>query len=152
MVTAHGEVETPAFMPVGTQGTVKAMLPRDLKETGRQILLGNTYHLYLRPAESFVRELARLVRSRDDADALRRFRSGRIGGWRRGRVASIHRRFYGGTLTGKPTAVLDGSRAATGYSQKGTGRFRHVRLRHPHAQREERHAVYIPGQTQHQAR
>lgn len=49
LTTAHGVVETPAFMPVGTQGAVKAMLPRDLKEMGCQILLGNTYHLYLRP-------------------------------------------------------------------------------------------------------
>ena len=47
--TAHGIIETPCFMPVGTQGTVKAMLPRDLEEMGCQILLGNTYHLYLRP-------------------------------------------------------------------------------------------------------
>ena len=49
LVTAHGVIETPCFMPVGTQGTVKAMLPRDLKDLGCQILLANTYHLYLRP-------------------------------------------------------------------------------------------------------
>ena len=49
LVTAHGAVETPAFLPVGTQGTVKAVLPRDLKELGCQIVLANTYHLYLRP-------------------------------------------------------------------------------------------------------
>lgn len=47
--TAHGIVETPAFMPVGTAGTVKAMLPESVAETGAQILLGNTYHLMLRP-------------------------------------------------------------------------------------------------------
>lgn len=47
--TAHGPVETPAFMPVGTQGTVKALEPRDLEENGAQIILGNTYHLNLRP-------------------------------------------------------------------------------------------------------
>ena len=41
----RGKVETPAFMPVGTSGTVKAMLPRDLKEIGAQIILGNTFHL-----------------------------------------------------------------------------------------------------------
>jgi queuine tRNA-ribosyltransferase len=46
---AHGEVETPVFMPVGTYGTVKAMSPRELKEVGAQIILGNTYHLWLRP-------------------------------------------------------------------------------------------------------
>jgi queuine tRNA-ribosyltransferase len=47
--TAHGEIKTPVFMPVGTQGTVKAMSPEDLLEAGAQIILGNTYHLYLRP-------------------------------------------------------------------------------------------------------
>ncbi len=62
LVTAHGEVETPCFMPVGTQGTVKAVLPRDLKEMGCQILLGNTYHLYLRPGHELIRELGGLHR------------------------------------------------------------------------------------------
>ncbi len=47
--TNHGPIETPVFMPVGTQGTVKALEPRDLHETGAQIILGNTYHLNLRP-------------------------------------------------------------------------------------------------------
>ena len=46
---AHGDVETPVFMPVGTYGTVKAMTPRELEELGAQIVLGNTYHLWLRP-------------------------------------------------------------------------------------------------------
>jgi queuine tRNA-ribosyltransferase len=46
---AHGTVDTPAFMPVGTYGTVKAMTPRELEETGAQIVLGNTFHLWLRP-------------------------------------------------------------------------------------------------------
>jgi len=49
MRLAHGEVCTPVFMPVGTQGTVKAVEPRELKEGQAQIILGNTYHLYLRP-------------------------------------------------------------------------------------------------------
>jgi queuine tRNA-ribosyltransferase len=62
LVTAHGVVETPAFMPVGTQGTVKAVLPRDLKELGCQILLANTYHLYLRPGPQLIRELGGLHR------------------------------------------------------------------------------------------
>ena len=62
LITAHGVVETPTFMPVGTQGTVKAMLPRDLKETGCQIVLGNTYHLYLRPGADLIRELGGLHR------------------------------------------------------------------------------------------
>lgn len=47
--TAHGDVQTPCFMPVGTQGTVKAMAPRELEELGVGVLLGNTYHLNIRP-------------------------------------------------------------------------------------------------------
>jgi queuine tRNA-ribosyltransferase len=47
--TAHGDIDTPAFMPVGTYGTVKAMKPTELRETGAQIVLGNTFHLWLRP-------------------------------------------------------------------------------------------------------
>jgi queuine tRNA-ribosyltransferase len=62
LVTAHGVVDTPAFMPVGTHATVKAMLPRDLREIGCQILLGNTYHLYLRPGAELIRELGGLHR------------------------------------------------------------------------------------------
>jgi queuine tRNA-ribosyltransferase len=49
IATEHGEIETPAFMPVGTQGSVKAIEHRELEEIGAQIILGNTYHLYLRP-------------------------------------------------------------------------------------------------------
>src|SRR3546814_9191650 len=45
----RGEVQTPAFMPVGTYGSVKAMTPRDLHASGAQIILGNTFHLFLRP-------------------------------------------------------------------------------------------------------
>src|SRR5215470_4523662 len=51
MTTAHGAVETPAFMPVGTQGTVKAITHRDLESLGAEIILGNTYHLLLRPGD-----------------------------------------------------------------------------------------------------
>jgi queuine tRNA-ribosyltransferase len=47
--TAHGDIDTPAFMPVGTYGTVKAMKPTELREVGAQIVLGNTFHLWLRP-------------------------------------------------------------------------------------------------------
>src|SRR5215467_8023378 len=60
--TAHGVVETPAFLPVGTQGTVKAMLPRDLEDLGCQILLANTYHLYLRPGAELIRDIGGLHR------------------------------------------------------------------------------------------
>ncbi|MGN1063714.1 MAG: tRNA-guanine transglycosylase, partial [Alphaproteobacteria bacterium] len=49
LITAHGTVQTPAFMPVGTVGTVKAMLPESVAQTGAEIILGNTYHLMLRP-------------------------------------------------------------------------------------------------------
>ena len=52
----RGEVETPAFMPVGTYGTVKGMLPRDIVEVGAQIILGNTFHLMLRPGTEVVKE------------------------------------------------------------------------------------------------
>jgi queuine tRNA-ribosyltransferase len=52
--TPHGLVQTPAFMPVGTQGSVKAMRHRDLEDAGAQIILGNTYHLYLRPGDHLI--------------------------------------------------------------------------------------------------
>jgi queuine tRNA-ribosyltransferase len=58
--TAHGAIETPAFMPVGTQGTVKAMLPEELKKLGTQIILSNTYHLYLRPGYEIIKKLGGL--------------------------------------------------------------------------------------------
>src|SRR5579884_3159292 len=61
--TAHGIVETPVFMPVGTQGTVKGVLPRDLAgELDASILLANTYHLYLRPGHELIRQLGGLHR------------------------------------------------------------------------------------------
>lgn len=60
--TRHGLVETPIFMPVGTQGTVKAVTPAQLREIGSQIILGNTYHLNLRPGSELVRELGGLHR------------------------------------------------------------------------------------------
>ena len=54
LTTAHGEIQTPIFMPVGTQGTVKSLTPHDLEEMEAQIILGNTYHLYLRPGDDLV--------------------------------------------------------------------------------------------------
>ena len=54
MTTAHGTVETPAFMPVGTQGAVKGLTNRDLESLGAEILLSNTYHLYLRPGDDLI--------------------------------------------------------------------------------------------------
>lgn len=60
--TRHGVVETPVFMPVGTQGTVKALTPAHLREIGAQIILGNTYHLNLRPTSELIRDLGGLHR------------------------------------------------------------------------------------------
>lgn len=58
--TAHGEIRTPAFMPVGTAATVKGMTPEAVRETGADILLGNTYHLMLRPGSERVKRLGGL--------------------------------------------------------------------------------------------
>ena len=60
IMTSHGEVHTPVFMPVGTQGTVKALLPETLSELGVEMILGNTYHLYLRPGHQLIRDLGGL--------------------------------------------------------------------------------------------
>jgi queuine tRNA-ribosyltransferase len=62
ITTPHGSVETPAFMPVGTAGTVKAMTPEELRDLGYEMVLGNTYHLALRPGEDAVRRLGGLHR------------------------------------------------------------------------------------------
>ena len=62
MQTRHGTIETPIFMPVGTQGTVKGMLPEALLEVGAQIILANTYHLFLRPGHERVARLGGLHR------------------------------------------------------------------------------------------
>src|SRR5688572_22790948 len=56
------EIETPVFMPVGTAGTVKSLTPQDLKTLKAQIILGNTYHLYLRPGHKRVEKLGELQR------------------------------------------------------------------------------------------
>jgi queuine tRNA-ribosyltransferase len=58
--TPHGTIHTPAFMPVGTHGAVKAMTPDQVRETGAEIVLANTYHLALRPGESTVAKLGGL--------------------------------------------------------------------------------------------
>src|SRR5262245_21131568 len=54
VATAHGSFETPVFMPIGTQGAVKAITNRDLEGLGADIILGNTYHLYLRPGDALI--------------------------------------------------------------------------------------------------
>ena len=54
--TGHGVITTPIFMPVGTQATVKGLTPRDLDEAKAEIILGNTYHLYLRPGTELIKD------------------------------------------------------------------------------------------------
>jgi queuine tRNA-ribosyltransferase len=60
LATPHGEVQTPVFMPVGTQATVKGLTPEMVREAGAQIILGNTYHLALRPGDELIRDLGGL--------------------------------------------------------------------------------------------
>src|SRR5512143_3000662 len=60
LITPHGKVQTPAFMPVGTQATVKGLMPDDVRATGAEIVLGNTYHLMLRPGAERIAELGGL--------------------------------------------------------------------------------------------
>lgn len=62
LTTAHGVIETPAFMPVGTQGSVKAVSPRELRGLNAQIILGNTYHLFVRPGLEVIRHFGGLHR------------------------------------------------------------------------------------------
>ena len=54
--THHGVIETPIFMPVGTRATVKAMTPEEVRDLGAQIILSNTYHLYLKPGHELIKE------------------------------------------------------------------------------------------------
>jgi queuine tRNA-ribosyltransferase len=61
IVTPHGSFQTPAFMPVGTSGAVKAMTAEDLEHCGAEIILGNTYHLYLRPGEKLIKQIGGLA-------------------------------------------------------------------------------------------
>src|SRR4029434_10846617 len=60
--TAHGVIDTPAFMPVGTQGTVKAVTPGELRDLSAQIVLGNTYHLFVRPGLDVIKHFGGLHR------------------------------------------------------------------------------------------
>ncbi|MEP6670994.1 MAG: tRNA guanosine(34) transglycosylase Tgt, partial [Chthoniobacter sp.] len=62
LVTNHGVVETPIFMPVGTQGSVKAVSPAELRQVGAQIILGNTYHLFVRPGMEVMKHFGGLHR------------------------------------------------------------------------------------------
>lgn len=56
LITSHGEIETPCFMPVGTQGTVKTLSPKELEDSGAQVILSNTYHLSLRPGTEVIKK------------------------------------------------------------------------------------------------
>ena len=58
--TPHGKIHTPIFMPVGTLGTVKGMTPEEVAEIGAEIILGNTYHLHLRPGDDLVKKMGGL--------------------------------------------------------------------------------------------
>ena len=60
LTTAHGAIDTPAFMPMGTQGRVKGVSPRELRELKAQIILGNTYHLFVRPGLDAIRHFGGL--------------------------------------------------------------------------------------------
>src|SRR6266576_2936664 len=60
LVTTHGVIDTPASMPVGTQGSVKAVSPRELRELKAQIILGNTYHLFVRPGINVIKRFGGL--------------------------------------------------------------------------------------------
>ena len=60
LTTPRGKINTPCFMPVGTQATVKALTPENLESIGAQIILGNTYHLYLRPGHELIQSLGGL--------------------------------------------------------------------------------------------
>ncbi|HET6511284.1 MAG TPA: tRNA guanosine(34) transglycosylase Tgt, partial [Candidatus Kapabacteria bacterium] len=62
LTTAHGTIETPVFMPVGTLATVKTLTPREIESTGAKLILGNAYHLYLRPGHKLIEEAGGIQR------------------------------------------------------------------------------------------
>src|SRR5438046_4883365 len=66
LTTTHGVVDTPVFMSVGTQGSVKALDPRELREMGTQIILGNTYHLNIRPGLDIIRAAGADIQMRSE--------------------------------------------------------------------------------------
>ena len=123
----HATVETPIFMPVGTQATVKAMTPGELREIGFGLILGNTYHLHLRPGESL------LVR----AGGLHRFQgwNGALltdsGGYQVFSLAGLRRIGEDGVQF---QSHIDGSRPRIHAGKRDAGRARH-RRRHHHGLR-----------------
>src|SRR5207253_1797013 len=110
--TAHGELRTPAFMPVGTKATVKMVDPDELRALGGEILLGNTYHLHFRPGEDVIAELGGLHRfmGRNGSGRLRALRVSCSSESRRARPtrscgAARSRRSSSSASTGTPSAA-----------------------------------------------
>ena len=118
LTTPHGKIDTPAFMPVGTQATVKALSPEDLEDCGAQIILGNTYHLFLRPGHKVIQQLGGLP-PLHELEPSHPDRQRRVPGiqsqypienFRRGRGVSIaHRRLAAFTVAGEVDGNPDGA-------------------------------------------
>ena len=80
----HGVVQTPIFMPVGTYGTVKGVMPRSLEDMGAQIILGNTFHLWMRPGQDVMKSFGGLHASRSGTSPSSPTRAvSRCGAWAR---------------------------------------------------------------------
>ena len=112
----HGTVETPQFMPVGTYGTVKGVLPRDLEAMGAQVILGNTFHLWLRPGTEVISTFGGLHRfggahrnfKRPRQDPRRERVAACGGGVRRPEVLGFGARVVASCRVGKGLAVHKG--------------------------------------------
>src|SRR5438445_635564 len=130
----HGTVETPVFMPVGTQATVRTLSPADLKAVGAQIVLANTYHLHVRPGEDVIAQLGglhqfmALDRHRDRRSVRRRAEGQDVPDDRRPGVAAA-----------RYVAPLSyGCRISGGFGRRGGAWCGPVRLRRPHTRRPQR--------------
>src|SRR5476651_268032 len=100
--TAHGAVQTPVFMPVGTQGAVKGAGPDELREVGAQIILGNTYHLFIRPGLDVIKHFGGLHKfiswekpMLTDSGGFQVFSLAKLQDHRGGRLVSKPRRWRG---------------------------------------------------------
>ncbi len=123
LLTPHGAIETPAFVAVGTQGTVKAVSPEELREIGVQVIIANTYHLHLQPGEDLIEELGGLHRFMNWAGPLMTDSGGfqvfSLGAGKEhgvGKIASIfpeegdrggHLKAKGKSKSGKPLVKVD---------------------------------------------
>lgn len=99
IITPHGNIETPAFVVVGTKGTVKALTPEQVKDLGTQVVLANTYHLYLQPGDEKVKQMGGLGKmmhwdgpTMTDSGGFQAFSLGVAYGEKVGKVAGIDRR------------------------------------------------------------